>query len=97
MEQSASSSTNSRPIVADIRTETKTLLVYVPWAHLRIISPHRMHDIQTIATYVLSVTQSVCLSRGLTRLHCVKRAERIEIHFGVNTIGQLSLASLRGR
>jgi len=37
MEQSASSSENSHPIIADIRTEAKALFVYVPRAHLRVL------------------------------------------------------------
>jgi len=41
---------------------------------------------QTIATDV-PVRQSVCLSRGYTRLRCAKTAERIEVLFMVNTLG----------
>jgi len=33
----------------------------------------------------VSVCQSVCLSRGSTRLHCAKTAERINTLFGVNS------------
>jgi len=44
--------------------------------------------LQMIAVYVRqSVRQSVCLSRGSTRLHSAKTAERIKILFGVNTQG----------
>jgi len=35
----------------------------------------------------VSVRQSVCLSRGSTRLHCAKTAEQIRILFGVSTLG----------
>jgi len=44
-----------------------------------------MHDTQT--TDVRGVCPPVCLSRGLTRLHCAKSAKRIKILFGVNTFG----------
>jgi len=47
----------------------------------------RMHEIQTTVTDVRGVCQSVCLSRGLSRLHCAQMAEQIEILFGVNTLG----------
>jgi len=43
---------------------------------------HQMHEMQTIATDV-SVCQSVCLSRGVTRLRCAETAERIEVRFGM--------------
>jgi len=47
-----------------------------------------MHEMQTIVTYDrMSVRQSVCLSRGSTRLYCAKTAQRIKILFGVNTLG----------
>jgi len=42
-----------------------------------------MHETQTIATG----DRGVCLSRGLTGLHCAKTAERINILFGVNIFG----------
>jgi len=42
-----------------------------------------MHEMQPILTDVLGVS----LSRGSTRLHCAKRAERITMLFGVNTCG----------
>jgi len=49
---------------------------------------HAMHKMQPIVTDVRGVCpQSVCLSRGSTRLHCAKTAERIKILFGVNTLG----------
>jgi len=35
----------------------------------------------------LSVRQSVCLSRGSTRLHCAKAAERIKVLSGKKTLG----------
>jgi len=35
----------------------------------------------------VSVRQSVCLSRGSTRLHCAKTAKRIKILFEVDTLG----------
>jgi len=35
--------------------------------------------------FAVSVCQSVCLSRGSSRLHCAKMAKQIEILFGVNT------------
>jgi len=44
-----------------------------------------MHEMQTIVTDVRGVCPSVCLSRGSTRLHCAKTAERIKILLGVNT------------
>jgi len=34
-----------------------------------------------------SVRQSVCLSRGSSRLHCAKMAEQIKMLFRVNTPG----------
>jgi len=47
-----------------------------------------MHQMQTIVTDVrLCVVSVRCLSRGSTRLHCAKTAERIKIVFGVNTPG----------
>jgi len=48
---------------------------------------HRMPEMQTFVTDVRGVRPSVCLSRGSTRLHCVKTAEQIKILFGVNTLG----------
>jgi len=42
---------------------------------------------QPIVTDVRGVCSSVCLSRGSTRLHCGKTAERIKMLFGVNTPG----------
>jgi len=44
---------------------------------------HRMHDMQTIVTD----DPGVCLSRGSTRLHCAKMAERIKMLFGVLSCG----------
>jgi len=41
----------------------------------------------TIVTDVRGVCLSVCLSRGSTRPHCAKTAERIKMLFGVNTVG----------
>jgi len=41
---------------------------------------------QLIATEV-SVCQSVCLLRSFTRLRCAKTAKRIEVLFGVKTLG----------
>jgi len=46
-----------------------------------------MHEMLTIVTDVHSVCPSVCLSRGSSRLHCVKMAEQIKMLFGVNTSG----------
>jgi len=49
-----------------------------------------MHEIQTIVNLpviAVYVSQSVCLSRGLTRIHCAKKAEQIKILFGVNNLG----------
>jgi len=37
--------------------------------------------------WCLSVSLFVCLSRGSTRLHYAKTAERIKMLFGVNTLG----------
>jgi len=37
--------------------------------------------------FVVSVCQSVCLSRGSSRLRCAKMAEQIKMLFGVNTPG----------
>jgi len=34
-----------------------------------------MHEMQAIATDIRGVCQSVCLSRGSTRLHCAKTGE----------------------
>jgi len=48
---------------------------------------YRMHEMQSILTDVRSVCQSVCLSRGSSRLHCAKTAEQINMLFGVNTSG----------
>jgi len=44
---------------------------------------------QSIVTDDGDVCPSVCLSlsRGLTRLHCAKTAERIKMLFGVSTPG----------
>jgi len=47
----------------------------------------RMHEMQTIVTDIRGVRQSVCLSRGSTRLHCAKTAEQIKMLFGVNSLG----------
>jgi len=44
----------------------------------------------------VSVCQSVCLSRGSTRLHCAKMAEQIKILFMVNTPGGPSNIVLDG-
>jgi len=46
-----------------------------------------MHEMQTIVTDARGVCLSVCLSRGLSRLHCAKTAERIQILFRANSIG----------
>jgi len=50
-----------------------------------------MREMQTIVTNDRGVYQSVCLfvslSRGSSRLHCAKMAERIKMLFGVNTLG----------
>jgi len=60
---------------------------------LVIITLHQMHEMHrpTVITDVrgvcLSVCPSVCLSRGLTRLHRAKTAERIEILFEVYMLG----------
>jgi len=48
-----------------------------------------MHKMQTTVTDVPGACPSICLSRSSTRLHCVKTAERINILFGVNTLGGL--------
>jgi len=52
---------------------------------------HRMPEMQTIVTNdhsaCLSVSQSVCLSRGSTRLIRAKTVELFEILFGVNVLG----------
>jgi len=48
---------------------------------------HRMHEMLTIVTDVRGVCQSVCLSRGSTRLHCANMAEQIKMLFMVNTPG----------
>jgi len=37
----------------------------------------------------VSVRQSVCLSRGSTRLHCAKKVERIKMLSEVNILGGL--------
>jgi len=47
---------------------------------------YRMQEMQTIVNDV-PVCQSVCLSRGFTRLSCAKTAERIEVLFGVKIFG----------
>jgi len=36
---------------------------------------------------MIALSLSVRLSRGRTRLHCTKTADRIKIPFGVNTLG----------
>jgi len=54
-----------------------------------------MHEMQPIVADVHGVCpsvcpfvrQSVCLSRGSTRLRCAKTAERIKMLFGVNILG----------
>jgi len=38
-----------------------------------------MHEMQSILTDVRGVCQSVCLSRGSSRLHCAKMAEQIKM------------------
>jgi len=48
---------------------------------------HRMPEMLITVTDDRGVCLSVCLSRGATQLHCTKTAERIEILFGVNTLG----------
>jgi len=48
---------------------------------------HAMHEMQSIATDVRGVCQSVCLSRGSSQLRCAKTAEQIKMLFGVNTPG----------
>jgi len=58
-----------------------------------IIMLHRMHDMQTTAADDRGVCLSVCLLRGLSRLHCTKMAERIHILFGVNTPRGIALGS----
>jgi len=35
----------------------------------------------------MSVSLSVCLSRGSSRLHCAKMGEQIKMLFGMNTPG----------
>jgi len=37
--------------------------------------------------FAASVCQSVCLSRGPSRLHCAKMAKQTQMLFGVNTSG----------
>jgi len=55
--------------------------------YVTIIRPHRMHEMLTIANgdpvACASVSQSVCLSRGLWWRRCANMAERIEVLFGV--------------
>jgi len=46
-----------------------------------IITPHRMHDMHTIA-----IDDPVAWA-SVTRLHCANTTERIEVLFGVETLG----------
>jgi len=48
---------------------------------------HAMHEMQPIVTDDRGVCLSVSLSRGSTRLHCAKTAERIKLLLAVNTLG----------
>jgi len=59
-----------------------SLNLFVIWreptsANVGVLSLHRMHEMQTIVTDESGVCLSVCLSRGLTRLHCAKTAKRV--------------------
>jgi len=53
-------------------------------------------SLQTVVTDVCGVWLSVCLSRGSSRLHCEKMAERIKILFEVNTPGGPKIIVLHG-
>jgi len=55
-----------------------------------------MREVQDIATATDVSCLSVPLSHGLTRLYCAKTAERIEILFGLNTLGGLRSIVLDG-
>jgi len=48
-----------------------------------------MRCILLLPMCAVSVRQSVCLSRGSTRLHSAKTAERIKMLFGINILGGL--------
>jgi len=50
-----------------------------------------------LPTIPVSVSLSVCLSRGSTLLYCAKMAERIKMLFGVNTpVGPIEHCVTRG-
>jgi len=55
-----------------------------------------MHEIQPVVTDVHSVSQSVCLSRSSTWLHCAKTAERIKMLLGMNTLGAFGTVCYTG-
>jgi len=54
-----------------------------------------MLEMQNIVIDDRGVCPSVCplvgLSRGLSRFHCTKTAQRIQIQFGINSLGGQSL------
>jgi len=64
-------------------TDVNLLVLQSCWRS-SIFQPHRMHEIRTIAT---EVQVAWCVCQSVTRPHSSKTDKRIEVLFGVETLG----------